>query len=303
MQMPGLNSEDAFQYRYAYQGQEKDVETGKEAFELRLWDSRIGRWLTTDPYRQYSSPYLGMGNDPINGIDSDGGWKLKIFARWARNSARKSGLDAGELYKSNGEWGFNTGSGGEVFNPQAGGLQFETSIAFNYTSAWKNSIPAQIAPLTGINNFQMWRQAAPENNWDAVKHIGAELTFGTADNVKVLLTGSHFGNGPGFKGSIPNNSDAGLEGLVSVATLGYSSTYMKGLKVLKSNPFGWNSFSKVTKGWFKGPNHSTLRSKAYQDMIRQHNIRAYNNNAVKQFDEFNSGLDRAMQAIIQDSKQ
>ena len=59
-------------YRYAFQGQEKDSETGKEAFELRLWDGRIGRWLTVDPAGQYSSPYLGMGNNPINGVDPDG---------------------------------------------------------------------------------------------------------------------------------------------------------------------------------------------------------------------------------------
>jgi RHS repeat-associated protein len=61
-------------YRYAYQGQEVDPETGKEAFQLRLWDGRIGRWLTTDPYRQFSSPYLGMGNNPISMIDPDGGY-------------------------------------------------------------------------------------------------------------------------------------------------------------------------------------------------------------------------------------
>ena len=42
MPMPGRNI--VGDYRYAYQGQEKDSETGKEAFELRLWDSRIGRW-------------------------------------------------------------------------------------------------------------------------------------------------------------------------------------------------------------------------------------------------------------------
>ncbi len=60
-------------YRYKYQGQEVDPETGKEAFELRLWDSRIGRWLTTDPYGQHSSPYLGMGNNPTSRIDQDGG--------------------------------------------------------------------------------------------------------------------------------------------------------------------------------------------------------------------------------------
>ncbi|WP_421804881.1 leucine-rich repeat domain-containing protein [Flagellimonas sp.] len=60
-------------YRYAFQGQEKDPETGKEAFQLRLWDSRIGRWLTTDPYGQHSSPYLGMRNNPMATVDPDGG--------------------------------------------------------------------------------------------------------------------------------------------------------------------------------------------------------------------------------------
>ena len=76
MPMPNRNLEG--DYRYKYQGQEKDSETGKEAFELRLWDSRIGRWLTTDPARQYFSPYLGMGNNPINMVDPDGAkalWK------------------------------------------------------------------------------------------------------------------------------------------------------------------------------------------------------------------------------------
>ncbi|MCB4797229.1 RHS repeat-associated core domain-containing protein [Neotamlana laminarinivorans] len=74
MPMPNRNLEG--NYRYKYQGQEKDPETGKEAFELRLWDSRIGRWLTTDPAGQYASPYLGMGNNPINGVDPDGAfWK------------------------------------------------------------------------------------------------------------------------------------------------------------------------------------------------------------------------------------
>jgi uncharacterized protein (TIGR02594 family) len=44
-----------------------------EAFELRLWDGRIGRWFTIDPYHEFFSPYVGMGNNPINLIDPDGG--------------------------------------------------------------------------------------------------------------------------------------------------------------------------------------------------------------------------------------
>ena len=59
MAMPNRNIEG--NYPYAYQGQEKDPETGKEAFELRLWDSRIGKWTSVDPAGQYFSPYLWNG--------------------------------------------------------------------------------------------------------------------------------------------------------------------------------------------------------------------------------------------------
>jgi len=62
------------QYRFGYQGQfaEKDPETGLNSFEARMYDARIGRWQTIDPARQYWSPYLGMGNKPMNSVDPDG---------------------------------------------------------------------------------------------------------------------------------------------------------------------------------------------------------------------------------------
>lgn len=78
--------------RYGHQGEfaEKDEETGWNNFYLRNYDPAIGRWLTTDPYRQYYSPYVGMGNNPISKIDPDGGkgkdWYLPIGGRvrWKR---------------------------------------------------------------------------------------------------------------------------------------------------------------------------------------------------------------------------
>lgn len=100
MAMPNRNVEG--NYRYTYQGQEKDQETGMEAFELRLWDSRIGRWLTTDPYGQFYSSYLGMGNNPINGIDPDGGifnpLGAKASALWEKYKAIISKTDRGKRY-------------------------------------------------------------------------------------------------------------------------------------------------------------------------------------------------------------
>jgi len=61
--------------RRNYQGNfaEWDEESSNYHFTLRLMDPVIGRWLSVDPYRQFYSPYVGMGNDPVNRIDPDGG--------------------------------------------------------------------------------------------------------------------------------------------------------------------------------------------------------------------------------------
>jgi len=46
-----------------------------------MYDSKIGRWNAKDPYGQYWNPYLGMGNNPINGVDPDGGLFGKLRAQ------------------------------------------------------------------------------------------------------------------------------------------------------------------------------------------------------------------------------
>ena len=39
-----------------------------------LTNYTLARWISPDPYGQFSSPYLSMGNNPVNGVDPDGGW-------------------------------------------------------------------------------------------------------------------------------------------------------------------------------------------------------------------------------------
>ena len=75
MVMPGRNWVGADQHRYGYQGQfaEHDPETGLNHFLLRDFDPRLGRWLKTDPFYQFHSPYNGMGNNPVMGVDPLGG--------------------------------------------------------------------------------------------------------------------------------------------------------------------------------------------------------------------------------------
>ncbi|HEX5170960.1 MAG TPA: M15 family metallopeptidase, partial [Cyclobacteriaceae bacterium] len=70
-------------YRWGYQGQyaEEDSITNWNEFQLRMYDARFGRWLSPDPFGQYWSPYLGMGNAPNLTIDPSGG--LSNFAAFS----------------------------------------------------------------------------------------------------------------------------------------------------------------------------------------------------------------------------
>ncbi len=58
-----------------------DSLVGSYDFLLRNYDPALGRWWQADPYNQFGSPYIGMGNVPNMGTDPDGGWVgLAAFA-------------------------------------------------------------------------------------------------------------------------------------------------------------------------------------------------------------------------------
>src|SRR5690606_39611578 len=64
---------------WGYQGEyaQENDRTGWNDFQLRMYDARFGRWLWPDPYGQFASPYVGMGNVPNMGVDPDGGMNIK----------------------------------------------------------------------------------------------------------------------------------------------------------------------------------------------------------------------------------
>ena len=79
MLLVGRNWEGGSEYRYGFNGQEKEVDVyGNETvidFGARFYDSRLGRWLSVDPLsgrHPEISPYATCNNNPILYIDSDG---------------------------------------------------------------------------------------------------------------------------------------------------------------------------------------------------------------------------------------
>ena len=78
MAMPNRNA-SIDNYRYGFSGMEKDDEIrgagNSYAFLFRMYDSRLGRFLSTDPLTQKFpalSPYQHAGNNPIAAIDLEG---------------------------------------------------------------------------------------------------------------------------------------------------------------------------------------------------------------------------------------
>lgn len=69
-------------YRYGYQGQERDLEIGEYyAFEYRIHDARLGRFLSLDPLERdfpWNSPFCFSENDVIRCIDLEGLEKVAL---------------------------------------------------------------------------------------------------------------------------------------------------------------------------------------------------------------------------------
>ncbi|MBK8488305.1 MAG: RHS repeat-associated core domain-containing protein [Chitinophagales bacterium] len=87
MLTPGRNWSAGSEYRFGFNGKESDAETYGEGnaydFGARIYDSRLGRWMSVDPeavlYPGFSS-YHFVRNNPILRIDPSGKWDITVHA-------------------------------------------------------------------------------------------------------------------------------------------------------------------------------------------------------------------------------
>ncbi|HYH15750.1 MAG TPA: T6SS effector amidase Tae4 family protein [Flavisolibacter sp.] len=147
-------------YRHGFQGQfaERDKEVKTDGFELRMYSADIGRWMTPDPYGQFSSGYVGMGNDPANSVDPDGGWAGALANGFLRTGAftaagfvagvavgAMAGMESGQLWQAGlvgagaGALAANAGSIGSFIGNNAGAIGKAGSIGMPaFKTLWKN---------------------------------------------------------------------------------------------------------------------------------------------------------------------
>ena len=159
--LPGRNYVSSLGYRYDYQGQEKDAETGLLNFELRQFDPRLGRWFAPDPMGQYHSPYLAMGNNPVSMVDPTGGFcQTQEPTSHNPNNPYNGYMDAGyssalSMYTSNyGGW---TPSGevmqGHDDNVENRAIGMSTNMGNQYTPGYDKQVitsqPSYGPPMYG----------------------------------------------------------------------------------------------------------------------------------------------------------
>ncbi|MCH5718201.1 RHS repeat domain-containing protein [Niabella hibiscisoli] len=178
MEIGGRSYTDAQGYRYGYQGKyaEKDPETGWNAFELRMYDSRVGRWLTIDPEGEFLSPYVGMGNNPVNKTDPTGGSTYIEYP------------DAKAYFKANPNGKFDGKDGHWITADRLdGNWRWSTANASNI----QNNRLNQYAPFEQVSDFYKWVQFEAKSSGHDVKWMKGAIGL-VSDLAKNLEGGSAF---------------------------------------------------------------------------------------------------------------
>jgi RHS repeat-associated protein len=81
------------EYRYGFNGKEKHNSTAEGSYDFgaRIYDGRIGRWLSVDPfYGKFpsESPYLFGGGSPVSTIDIGGKYKYVVTLQYDFDTKR-----------------------------------------------------------------------------------------------------------------------------------------------------------------------------------------------------------------------
>lgn len=192
--------------RFLYQGKEWQTDLGLNLFDFnaRQYDPALGRWLSMDPKNQFASPYLGMGNNPLIGIDPDGQfWHIVIGAviGGVANTVTKAlqgkitnlsdglkafgvGALAGGVGAATGGWAFAAAGGG------AGG------IGGALAGGWAGVIGTGVsAPILGLGNTIFFGDEYMSTREYAANMLFGGITGGLGNGILAKIRGRNFWNG------------------------------------------------------------------------------------------------------------
>jgi RHS repeat-associated protein len=212
-------------YRYDYQGSysEKDGETGWNAFKLRNFNTRIGRWNSVDPFGQFSSSYEGMGNNPVSQVDKNGGFIQELMNLFSHGMFISN--DGYSAYQS-----LQAAGDDPSYSWTGGGMNGHGTLKWNSTDLANSVyvIARTYKPIEDLPTFMVGSQmytAFPDLKFKVTAGLQAGLEVGrTGFNVDIFsieLFNYSFAFGSrsivdGFKNSDNFRFEQGLEGKITI---------------------------------------------------------------------------------------
>ncbi|HEY3385868.1 MAG TPA: RHS repeat-associated core domain-containing protein, partial [Saprospiraceae bacterium] len=142
---------------FTFQQKEYDKKSGLNDFHARQYDATLGRWFVQDPANQFPSPYLAMGNNPVNGIDPNGevyvvddiivaavGFVFGYLAYGAINDdwdsdAVKAGLITAVMFEAS---YLLQGAGGAATSSMTAEMAADFAVQKGFTMLFSTAIPA-----------------------------------------------------------------------------------------------------------------------------------------------------------------
>lgn len=170
MGMPGRRFDAGSGYRYGFNGKEddKDISEGGQDYGMRIYDLRLGRFLSVDPLtRKYPelSSYQFASNRPIDGIDKDG---LEFTPS---NSNNELGITLKLTIVNYSDVVTTT------HLQQIGALikeKFETEFSKPAVTVYIDGLPITLPKITAKMTIQTLNSIGSENNSDLTNKIGKE---------------------------------------------------------------------------------------------------------------------------------
>ncbi len=212
---------------YQFTGKEFDTGVSLHYFGARYYDARIGRWLVLDPARQYFSPYVYAGNNPLVYVDPNGelAWFVPILV-----GAAVGGTAGGIIAHNNGQaW-------------------WKGAIVGGFIGAGVGSFAASVLGATGVGTASGWgtvTTALNSANWNMAT---AALQGGDVWKAGIA----------GFGTSILNTSGAfGLVKQGVAGRLSYQAITSAAGSISQNWVYGRGLFSRVTLG--VGPVNLTVK--------------------------------------------
>jgi RHS repeat-associated protein len=123
-------------------GQILDEEQGLYYYGARYYLPEIGRFLSGDPDKQYSSSYVYSGNRPVNTVDRTGHWGGDVHFQTTAIVAITLGFDEKSAYAL------------------AGGFARPDEMHNAKNAAISGGIGTLLNPLSGSSNFKAYKEEA-----------------------------------------------------------------------------------------------------------------------------------------------